>query len=79
VLGITDYFTVEGYRKVREYKAQGRLPNVLLGMEVCNLCLSLDTGSLCSPKSGSPPRYQRHSTDMSFVRNAHFAINRYRS
>jgi hypothetical protein len=30
VLGITDYFTVEGYRKVREYRAQGRLPNVLV-------------------------------------------------
>src|ERR1039458_3539600 len=30
VLGITDYFSVDGYKKVREYKAMGRLKNVAL-------------------------------------------------
>jgi len=30
VIGITDYFTVEGYRKVREYKNQGRLAGAAL-------------------------------------------------
>lgn len=29
-IGVTDYFTTEGYRKVLEYQANGRLPNVLL-------------------------------------------------
>lgn len=30
-IGVTDYFTTEGYRKVREYQTgRGRLPNVLL-------------------------------------------------
>jgi hypothetical protein len=28
VLGITDYFTIEGYKKVREFKTAGRLPKV---------------------------------------------------
>ncbi len=30
VIGITDYFTVEGYRKVREYRNQGRLAGIAL-------------------------------------------------
>ena len=28
VLGVTDYFTIEGYKKLREYKSQGRLSNI---------------------------------------------------
>lgn len=28
VLGITDYFTIAGYRKLRQFKADGRLPNI---------------------------------------------------
>ncbi len=30
VLGITDYFTIEGYRKVCEFRMQGRLKNIAL-------------------------------------------------
>ena len=29
VVGITDYFTIEGYKKVREFKTKGRLPNIV--------------------------------------------------
>lgn len=29
-LGVTDYFTIEGYKKVREFKAAGRLKNIEL-------------------------------------------------
>jgi hypothetical protein len=28
VVGITDYFTIEGYKKIREYKQKGRLNNI---------------------------------------------------
>ena len=28
VIGITDYFTIDGYKKVREFKNQGRLKNI---------------------------------------------------
>ena len=28
VVGITDYFTIDGYKQLREFKAQGRLPNI---------------------------------------------------
>src|SRR5947207_1918774 len=30
VLGITDYFSIEGYKKVLEFKHAGRLPNIQL-------------------------------------------------
>src|SRR6516165_6614278 len=30
VIGITDYFTIEGYRKMRENRNQGRLPGAAL-------------------------------------------------
>ncbi len=30
VLGITDYFSIEGYRKVLDYKRAGRLPKIKL-------------------------------------------------
>src|SRR3970040_449553 len=30
VIGITDYFTIEGYRKVCEFRAQARLTNIAL-------------------------------------------------
>ena len=29
-IGITDYFTIEGYKRVREYKRDGRLKNLLI-------------------------------------------------
>src|SRR5579864_3372382 len=30
VMGITDYFSIEGYKKILEFKKAGRLPNVKL-------------------------------------------------
>jgi ABC-type lipoprotein export system ATPase subunit len=30
VIGVTDYFLIEGYKKLREFKAAGRLPNIEL-------------------------------------------------
>ena len=40
VVGITDYFTVEGYRKIREFRARGRLTN--LAMVLPNVEFRLD-------------------------------------
>lgn len=28
VIGVTDYFTIDGYKQLKEFKAQGRLPNI---------------------------------------------------
>ena len=28
VIGVTDYFTIDGYKKIREFKASGRLKNI---------------------------------------------------
>ena len=28
VIGVTDYFTIEGYKRLKDFKAQGRLPNI---------------------------------------------------
>lgn len=41
VIGITDYFFIEGYKKVREFKSQGRLKNFDLILP--NVELRLDT------------------------------------
>lgn len=41
VVGITDYFSVEGYKKIRAYKAQGRLANYDLILP--NIEFRLDT------------------------------------
>jgi hypothetical protein len=30
VMGITDYMTITNYQKLREFKAYGRLPNIVL-------------------------------------------------
>ena len=40
VVGVTDYFTIEGYRKLLEYRAQGRLSNV--GLLLANVEFRLD-------------------------------------
>jgi predicted ATPase len=39
-LGVTDYFTIEGYRKLLEYRSQGRLGNV--GLLLANVEFRLD-------------------------------------
>jgi hypothetical protein len=39
-VGVTDYFTIEGYRKLWEYREQGRLQN--LGLLVPNIEFRLD-------------------------------------
>lgn len=41
VIGITDYFSIEGYKKIREFKEQGRLSNFDLILP--NIELRLDT------------------------------------
>jgi ABC-type lipoprotein export system ATPase subunit len=43
-VGITDYFTVEGYRRVREAKEQGALPNLDLILPVVELRLPAFAG-----------------------------------
>jgi energy-coupling factor transporter ATP-binding protein EcfA2 len=42
-LGITDYFGIQGYMQVREYKAAGRLPNVEFIFPNVELRLSIET------------------------------------
>jgi len=52
VIGITDYFTIEGYKKVREYKADGRLKDITI---FPNVEFRLDS-VLSSKKDGEEPR-----------------------
>jgi len=42
-LGITDYFTMEGYKAIRAHKAQGRLPSVDLIFPNIEMRLSVET------------------------------------
>ncbi len=55
VLGITDYFSIEGYRKVRQYHRQGRLQNIALILPNIELRLNTFSGS-----SGTPRRINYH-------------------
>jgi energy-coupling factor transporter ATP-binding protein EcfA2 len=55
VIGITDYFTVEGYRKVREYRNAGRLGNIKLVLP--NIEFRLDK---IINTSGGPRRINYH-------------------
>jgi len=52
VVGITDYFTIDGYKKVREYKEAGRLKDVTV---FPNIEFRLDN-VLSSKKDGEDPR-----------------------
>jgi predicted nucleic acid-binding Zn-ribbon protein/predicted ATPase len=54
VLGITDYFSVDGYRAVRAFKKDGRLGNVDLVLP--NLELRLDNLVYRSKNEAEPPR-----------------------
>jgi energy-coupling factor transporter ATP-binding protein EcfA2 len=53
VLGITDYFTIEGYKKLKEFKAQGRLSNIHTILP--NIEFRLNS-VLSSRKDGDRPR-----------------------
>lgn len=53
VLGITDYFTIDGYKKLKEYKAQGRLANIQTILP--NIEFRLNS-VLASKKDGQQPR-----------------------
>jgi ABC-type lipoprotein export system ATPase subunit len=55
VLGITDYFSIEGYRKVLQYRSQGRLQNIALILPNIELRLNTFSGS-----SGTPRRINYH-------------------
>ena len=55
VIGITDYFSIEGYRKVLEYQRQGRLQNIALILPNIELRLNTFAGS-----SGTPRRINYH-------------------
>jgi ABC-type cobalamin/Fe3+-siderophores transport system ATPase subunit len=43
-IGITDYFSIEGYRKIREFRRQGRLKKIALVVPNIELRLSTFTG-----------------------------------
>lgn len=53
VLGITDYFTIDGYKKLKEYKQQGRLQNIHTILP--NIEFRLNS-VLSSKKDGQEPR-----------------------
>jgi hypothetical protein len=53
VVGITDYFTIDGYKKVRELKAAGRLKNIHIILPNIEFRLS---NVLASKKDGDKPR-----------------------
>lgn len=53
IVGITDYFTIDGYKKLKEYKQQGRLANVHAILP--NIKFRLDN-LLASKKDGREPR-----------------------
>jgi energy-coupling factor transporter ATP-binding protein EcfA2 len=53
VIGITDYFTIEGYKKLREYKESGKLKNIHTILPNIEFRL---TSVLSSKKDGKDPR-----------------------
>lgn len=53
VVGITDYFTIEGYKRVREFKAKGRLQNISTILPNVELRLNK---VLSTRKDGENPR-----------------------
>ena len=53
VVGITDYFTIEGYKKVKEFKNSGRLTNIHTILPNIEFRLS---SVLASKKNGKDPR-----------------------
>lgn len=53
VLGITDYFTIDGYKKIKEFKEQGRLANIYTILP--NIEFRLNS-VLSSKKDGHKPR-----------------------
>jgi len=53
VIGITDYFTIEGYKKVKEFKDQGRLSNIATILP--NIEFRLNS-VISSKKDGQSPR-----------------------
>ena len=53
VIGITDYFTIDGYKKVREFKASRRLSNI--NTILPNIEFRLDS-VISSKKDGANPR-----------------------
>lgn len=53
VLGVTDYFSIEGYKKILEFKAAGRLANISLILP--NIEFRLDS-VISSRKDGNEPR-----------------------
>ncbi len=53
VVGITDYFTIDGYKKVAEYKKQGRLANIQTILP--NIEFRLNS-VISSKKDGQEPR-----------------------
>ena len=53
VIGITDYFTIDGYRRVREFKASGRLANIETVLP--NIEFRLNS-VISSKKDGPSPR-----------------------
>jgi predicted nuclease with TOPRIM domain len=52
VLGVTDYFTIDGYKMLRQFQLQGRLPSITL---LPNIELRLDK-IVASKKDGEQPR-----------------------
>jgi hypothetical protein len=52
VIGITDYFSIDGYKKVLEYKAQGRLSNFCLILPNIELRLDkyISEGNITTPR-----------------------------
>jgi hypothetical protein len=52
-IAITDYFTIEGYKKIKEYKKQGRLKNIHTILP--NIEFRLNS-VLSSKKDGQQPR-----------------------
>lgn len=53
VFGVTDYFTIEGYKKILEYREQGKLTNFDLILPNIEFRLS---NTLASKKDGENPR-----------------------
>ena len=53
VVGITDYFTIDGYKKIAEYKKQGRLANIQTILP--NIEFRLNS-VISSKKDGQEPR-----------------------
>lgn len=56
-LGITDYFTIEGYKRLRQIQAAGRLQNVLL---IPNIEFRVDKVIYRTKEGGEPKRINLH-------------------